>query len=193
MSYYPRRPVTSFQDLEVYQKLLAIAVVVVKHVPPDASNPVVQQLHTIVLSLPVRVGQAHSLRFSHTATAIETLEEILLGCNQTIVLLELYRDLFEKKNAEAVESKTNSQSDGQTSNSTDNGADNVSEKMPDIPRVDRASHQNSRARSDENTRGSQTAEFYEDLIKTITATRFKVLHLQRSWQKFTPQAPPTPT
>lgn len=176
MTYYPRRPVTSFHDLEVYQKLLAIAVVVVKHVPPDASNQVVQQLHDVVLALPVKVGQAHSLRFSHTSTAIETLEEILMGCNQTIVYLELYRDLFEKKGSEITES----QNGGQTGNSIDNEAGN------------KAGGSDNQSRKIEASSVSQTADFYDDLIKTIMTTRFKVLHLQRSWQKFTPQAPLPP-
>src|SRR3989344_4222096 len=39
MTYYPRRPVKSFQDLEVYQKLLAIAVVVVKRIAPKRPAP----------------------------------------------------------------------------------------------------------------------------------------------------------
>ena len=32
MNYYPKRPVKSFQDLEVYQKLLAISVAIVKRI-----------------------------------------------------------------------------------------------------------------------------------------------------------------
>ncbi|MBI4999877.1 hypothetical protein HZB97_03870, partial [Candidatus Gottesmanbacteria bacterium] len=62
-SYYPKRPVKSFQDLEVYQKLLAISVAVVKRIAtktprgcakysPEVEG-IVTKLHQIVLDLPV--------------------------------------------------------------------------------------------------------------------------------------------
>jgi len=131
MTYYPKRPVTSFQDLEVYQKLLNIAVVVVKRIPMDANIPLVKDLHEQVLILPVSIGEAHSLRFGDTPKALKILEEIMVGCNKTIAYLELYRNLY-------------------------------------------------------STVSEDGATFIEEQIKTIMSTRFKVLHLQRSWTKFTP-------
>ena len=131
MTYYPKRPVTSFQDLEVYQKLLNIAVVVVKRVPKDANIPLVKDLHEQILILPVSIGEAHSLRFGDTPRALKILEEIMVGCNKTIAYLELYRDLY-------------------------------------------------------STVSEDGAMFIEEQTKSIIATRFKVLHLQRSWAKFTP-------
>lgn len=154
MSYYPKRPVKSFQDLEVYQKLLAIAVVIVKRTVPEvvteivgtSSNEIgteghaikrsgnvgsgtIKDLHDCVLSLPIKIAAAHSLRFGNTEQAIRLLEEIMVGCNKVIVHLELYRDLYNNK----IET-----------------------------------------------------EFFEEQIKNILSVRFKVLHLQRSWIKFTP-------
>ena len=39
-SYTPMRPIKSFQDLEVYQKLLAISVAVAKRIsPPVIASP----------------------------------------------------------------------------------------------------------------------------------------------------------
>lgn len=132
MNYYPKRPVKSFQDLEVYQKLLAISVVIVKRIPTDANNSLVKNLHDCVLSLPVKIAAAHSLRFGNSEQAIRILEEIMVGCNKIVVYLELYRDLYNDNKIET--------------------------------------------------------EFFDEQIKTILSTRFKILHLQRSWIKFTPLA-----
>ncbi len=149
MTYYPRKPVTSFQDLEVYQRLLAIAVVIIKHVPMDTNIALVDDLHEQVLILPVSIGEAHSLRFGDTPRALKILEEIMVGCNKTIAYLELYRDLYSA-----------------------------------VPDVDPSVVEG---------RLNDTAEFYDEQIKNIVATRFKVLHLQRSWVKFTPSGIKTDT
>ena len=131
MTYYPKKPVKSFQDLEVYQKLLAIAVVIVKRIHGDENNSFTQDFHDCVLSLPVKIAAAHSLRFGNSEQAIRILEEIMVGCNKIVVYLELYRDLY---NDDKIET-----------------------------------------------------EFFEEQIKNILSTRFKILHLQRSWIKFTPK------
>ena len=144
MTYYPRRPVKSFQDLEVYQKLLAIAVVVVKRIgtrdegtgdvlSEDQGNigsGTIKDLHECALSLPIKIAAAHSLRFGNTEQAVRILEEIMIGCNKIVVYLELYRDIYNDNKIEI--------------------------------------------------------EFFEEQIKNILSTRFKILHLQRSWIKFTP-------
>jgi len=156
-SYYPKRPVKSFQDLEVYQKLLAISTVIVKRINPPAVIPsgategskveeshttqlesnngqtnIIKNLHDCVLSLPVKIAAAHSLRFGNSEQAIRILEEIMVGCNKIVVYLELYRDLHNDNKIEI--------------------------------------------------------EFFEEQIKNILSTRYKILHLQRSWIKFTPLA-----
>lgn len=94
-SYSPIRPIKSFQDLEVYQKLLAISVAVAKRISPPViaspegrGNPVI-----LALDLPVKIAMAHSLRFSDQTKAIQMLEEIMLNCNILVVYLEQYRDL----------------------------------------------------------------------------------------------------
>lgn len=84
--YYPKRPIKSFQDLEVYQKLLAVSVAITKKVKSD-------KIITMVLDLPVKIAIAHSLRFGDQTRAIEALEEIMLNCNILVVYLEQYRDL----------------------------------------------------------------------------------------------------
>lgn len=93
MSYYPKRPIKSFQDLEVYQKVLAIAVLLTKKVKNE-------KISTLALDLPVKIASAHSLRFSNQNKAIQILEEVMLHCNLLIVYLEEYRDI-ENKDIEA--------------------------------------------------------------------------------------------
>jgi len=85
-SYYPKRPVKSFQDLEVYQKLLAVSVAIAKRVKSE-------KVTAMALDLPVKVAAAHSLRFGDQTRAIEALEDVMLNCNLLVVYLEQYRDI----------------------------------------------------------------------------------------------------
>ncbi len=90
MGYYPKRPVKSFQDLEVYQKALAICVAVVKKIPAQ------EELHQSVIAIPRLIATAHSLRFADQQKAIAILEDTMLKCNLTVVYLEQYRDIYNK-------------------------------------------------------------------------------------------------
>jgi hypothetical protein len=88
-TYYPKRPVKSFQDLEVYQKLLAVSVAVAKKVKSE-------KICRLALGLPVKIATAHSLRFGDQPKAVQILEEAMLDCNILIVYLEQYRDIENK-------------------------------------------------------------------------------------------------
>jgi len=88
-TYYPRRPVKSFQDLEVYQKLLSVSVAIAKRIKSE-------KVTAIALDLPVKIATAHSLRFGDQTRAIEALEEVMLNCNILAVYLEQYRDIKNK-------------------------------------------------------------------------------------------------
>jgi len=127
--YYPKRPVKSFRDLEVYQKLLAVSVAIAKRIKSA-------KVITMALDLPLKIAAAHSLRFGGQTRAIEALEEVMLNCNILVVYLEQYRDI---------------------------------ENLP-------------------AGKAGKTIEpeFFEEQIKNLLSTRMKILHLQRSWQKFTP-------
>ena len=96
-SYYPKRPVKSFQDLEVYQKTLAVSVAVVKRIISTEHGEIISKLRQFALSLPVKIAVAHSLRFADGQKAIDTLEEVMLNCNLTVVYLEQYRDIYNKE------------------------------------------------------------------------------------------------
>ena len=98
--YYPKRPVKSFQDLEVYQKLLAVCVAVAKRITSNTKDvstlELKAKLTTMALDLPLKVAAAHSLRFGDQTRAIEALEEVMLNCNLLVVYLEQYRDIENK-------------------------------------------------------------------------------------------------
>lgn len=85
-AYYPKRPVKSFQDLEVYQKLLAISVALAKRINSE-------KITVMALDLPVKLATAHSQRFGDQTNAIEALELVMLNCNILVVYLEQYRDI----------------------------------------------------------------------------------------------------
>lgn len=118
--FTPKRPIKSFQDLEIYQKLLGVSVGVAKRIKNEKTV-------SSSLDLPVKIATAHSYRFSDKTKAIAILEEVMLGCNLLIVYLEQYRDI-------------------------------------------------------ENT--DIEIEFFEEQITSLLSTRWKTMHLARSWEKF---------
>ncbi|MBI5621231.1 hypothetical protein HY949_05675 [Candidatus Gottesmanbacteria bacterium] len=96
--FYPKRPVKSFLDLEVYQKALAICVAVTKRVnavaPEDETATLITtELTHRVLKIPLQIAQAHSWRFADQSKAHQTLEEAMTNCNLAVVYLEQYRDI----------------------------------------------------------------------------------------------------
>lgn len=144
MSYVrftPRRPIKSFTDLEVYQKLLNVAVVVAKKISlgkneTERNQTLKNQLYDLLLSLPMKIAEAHSIRFSDKTKGLAVLEEVMLGCNRAVVYLELYRDL--------------------------------ATSVPEL----------------QTTVVEPETVFFEEKIKDLQTVRWKVMHLARSWEKF---------
>lgn len=91
--YYPKRPIRSFQDLQVYQITLALAVDIVKKVKKQTDINISEALIKIVINIPKLIAIAHSLRFGNPTKAINRLEKTMLNCNLAIYYLELYRDI----------------------------------------------------------------------------------------------------
>lgn len=95
--FYPKRPVKSFQDLEVYQKALAVCVAVVKRCvfkgKDEIKTLITTELTRRVLKIPLQIAQAHSWRFADQAKALQTLEDAMTNTNLAIVYLEQYRDI----------------------------------------------------------------------------------------------------
>lgn len=110
--FQPKKPVKSFQDLEVYQKTLALSVAVVKRVLADQAgneaeapkpiagnfasrlaDSIVTKLFGCALDIPAQIAAAHSLRFGSSTDSLRAIEKVMLQCNLAVVYLEQYRDL----------------------------------------------------------------------------------------------------
>ena len=156
MPFYPKRPVKSFQDLEIYQKSLALTAEIFKRLEEDSvrgplagqGDPLkkgkasaeviipspfskqkeilIDTLLTAILELPKLMAKGHGLRFAEPPSAAKTMEEAMLVCNKIVVYLELYRDLCNK----AIE-----------------------------------------------------FDFFDEAIKSYLTLRFKILHLIKSWER----------
>lgn len=109
-SGYPKRPLHSFQDLEVYQKALECSVAVAKEMngffaaqaklkkrQPENENLIYELLMKnmlpCTLGIPHQVAEAHSLRFGDHTAGIAALERAMLNCNKMVVYLEQFRDI----------------------------------------------------------------------------------------------------
>ncbi|OIN95489.1 hypothetical protein COS81_03855 [candidate division WWE3 bacterium CG06_land_8_20_14_3_00_42_16] len=153
--YSPKRPIKSFQDLEVYQTVVNGAAEIFNRCREDMAaktteavtesqskaplaveedelitelkGKIRRNLLECVLALPGQIARAHSLRFSELAQALRLLDEAMLQCNCAVVYLEQYRDLANHK----VE-----------------------------------------------------LEFFERQARKYLTVRWKIMHLLRSWQKF---------
>jgi hypothetical protein len=107
-SYSPKKPVKSFQDLEVYQKSLEASVFVAKILVPAmgakgkkkkagqaASELLIQALLPSALGLPHSIAEAHSLRFGSGLECLARLEKAMTTCNKLVAYIEQARDISE--------------------------------------------------------------------------------------------------
>lgn len=109
-NFRPKKPVRSFQDLEVYQKALQAAVAIATHIYPPlvarqakkAKNsaasppayPFLDDMLKLSLDIPRLIAESHSLRFDFADKAITMLERARFCCNRMIVYLEQIRDIY---------------------------------------------------------------------------------------------------
>ncbi len=117
--YLPKRPVKSFQDLEVYQKALEASVFVSKHLlsprrpehaapgeagteradnggaesSPHAQDLIFKNMLPCALGIPHLIAEAHSYRFGSQNDCIVLLEKVMVNCNKMIVYAEQVRDI----------------------------------------------------------------------------------------------------
>lgn len=110
-SFRPKKPVRSFQDLEVYQKALQAAVAIATHIypplmarqvkkvkanaaAPPPAYPFLDDMLKLSLDIPRLIAESHSLRFDFADKAITMLERARFCCNRMIVYLEQIRDIY---------------------------------------------------------------------------------------------------
>lgn len=107
-SYQPKKPVKSFQDLEVYQKSLETSVFVAKTLVPairgkgkkkkateETDEILIEAVLPTALGLPHLVAEAHSLRFGESTECLRRLEKAMLSCNKLVCYAEQARDISE--------------------------------------------------------------------------------------------------
>ena len=89
MTYYPKKPIRSFQDLQVYQLSYNLMIKILQKL--DTTNNI--NLQTCISKVPELIATAHSLRFGDSQKGIKILEETMLNCNLAVHYLSLTRDL----------------------------------------------------------------------------------------------------
>ena len=95
--FTPRKPVHTFRDLEVYQKAMDCAVLVSKDINPKLVRlkyPMLENMINCALSIPLYIGEGHSMRFDSFAAGIGLLEKAMAGCNKMVVYLEQVKGLY---------------------------------------------------------------------------------------------------
>lgn len=105
MAYYtkpfiPRKPVRTFRDLEVYQKMIECAVLISKDVMPRLTRqkyPFAERFADCAMSVPLLIAEAHSLRFADFALGVGYLEKAMSATNKMVVYLEHVKGLYGSK------------------------------------------------------------------------------------------------
>lgn len=95
-SFYPKRPVRSFRDLEVYQKTSQAGVDAMKKITPKISEkyPMTNKMTECLLAIPNLIAEAHSRRFEDEKGGLKLLDESMAECNKAVVYLEQIRDIY---------------------------------------------------------------------------------------------------
>lgn len=97
--FSPKKAIRSFRDLEVYQKTMDYSIIVAQQLLPKLFKqqyPLAEGMQNCVLSVPLLIAEAHSMRFSNFDKAVATLEHAMQGCNKAIVYLEQASKLYPK-------------------------------------------------------------------------------------------------
>lgn len=159
--YYPKRPVKSFQDLEVYQKLLAVSVAVIKRTMDDRK-----------LKMVVEDGKSKIEKSDNPSSIFypQPLSSIVnhLSSNVVEMALKLPLLIAEAHSLRFSEPETAIRKLERVMLGC-NQAVVYLEQYRDIENKD------------------IETEFFEEQIKTILATRGQVMRLQFSWKKFMEQ------
>ena len=99
-NFTPRKPVKTFRDLDIYQKTMECAVIVVKNIRPKLVTlkyPFVEGITDCAMTVPLSIGEAHSIRFGNFALGISLIEKAMSGCNKMIIYLEHIKGMYGDK------------------------------------------------------------------------------------------------
>jgi len=95
--FTPRKPVRSFRDLEVYQKTLECSVLIDKDILPaleKVKSTMGADLSKNAFTIPLYIGEGHSLRFADFALALGYIEKALAGCNRVSIYLDHIKGVY---------------------------------------------------------------------------------------------------
>ena len=99
-AFVPRKPVKTFRDLDIYQQAMNCAVIVVKNIRPKLVTlkyPFLEGITDCSMTVPLSIGEAHSIRFGDFAKGLGLMEKAMSGCNKMIVYLEHIKGMYGKK------------------------------------------------------------------------------------------------
>lgn len=112
MTYYnkpfaAKKAFHSFRDLEVYQKTLECSVLISKDIRPKLVRLRYGLLENLVnssISIPLYIGESHSLRYADFDGAVALLEKAMSTSNKMVIYLEQIKGLYGSKiNVDLVE------------------------------------------------------------------------------------------
>ena len=98
--FTPRKPVKTFRDLDIYQTTMNCAVVVVKNIWPQLAKlkyPFLEGITDCTMTVPLSIGEAHSIRFGDFPKGLALLEKAMSGCNKMIIYLEHSKGMYGEK------------------------------------------------------------------------------------------------
>ena len=98
--FTPRKPVKTFRDLDIYQKTMECAVIVVKNIRPKLVTlkyPFIEGVTDCAMSVPLFIGEAHSIRFGNFTLGMSLIEKAMSGCNKMIIYLEHIKGMYGAK------------------------------------------------------------------------------------------------
>lgn len=99
-TFTPRKPVKTFRDLDIYQKTMECAVIVVKNIRPKLVTlkyPFIEGITDCAMSVPLFIGEAHSIRFGNFALGMSLIEKAMSGCNKMVIYLEHIKGMYGDK------------------------------------------------------------------------------------------------
>jgi len=94
------KPVFTFRDLEVYQKTMEASVIIMKNLKNKLKVLKYDFIDNFVqcsMSVPMYLGEGHSLRFGDHKKAILLLENAMAGCNKMVIYLEQIKGIYGSK------------------------------------------------------------------------------------------------
>ena len=120
-AFTPRKPVKTFRDLDIYQTAMNCAVIVMKDIIPvlekmgqvksgksstqrtgnvkhgDVKYPFLDGFMDCTMTVPLSIGEAHSIRFGDFVKGLALMEKAMSGCNKMIIYLEHIKGMYGSK------------------------------------------------------------------------------------------------